>query len=201
MDFRSIGPKPYAWAGILAALVMVVAVILCVLLDSNWTYDGRHSSMCDFGISEFWYVSVLFIGACIVSGTLILISGFGWYLFEESKYVRYGGLVIMLAGIALMCVGIFDKTYSFHQSVTIIFAVIFIIGIALVSVQDIIDRDWPLLIGLAAVGLYGLFTCFFYIPPFTTYTVVQVVLMGYVFFWFVAKNMNFMMIDQFVTDS
>ena len=201
MDLRSIGPKPYAWAGILAALVMVVAVILCVLLDSNWTYDGRHSSMCDFGISEFWYVSVLFIGACIVSGTLILISGFGWYLFEESKYVRYGGLVIMLAGIALMCVGIFDKTYSFHQSVTIIFAVIFIIGIALVSVQDIIDRDWPLLIGLAAVGLYGLFTCFFYIPPFTTYTVVQVVLMGYVFFWFVAKNMNFMMIDQFVTDS
>ena len=201
MDLRSIGPKPYAWAGILAALVMVAAVILCVLLDSNWTYDGRHSSMCDFGISEFWYVSALFIGACIVSGTLILISGFGWYLFEESKYVRYGGLVIMLAGIALMCVGIFDKTYSFHQSVTIIFAVIFIIGIALVSVQDIIDRDWPLLIGLAAVGLYGLFTCFFYIPPFTTYTVVQVVLMGYVFFWFVAKNMNFMMIDQFVTDS
>ena len=142
MDLRSIGPKPYAWAGIAAATVMVMAIILCVLLDSNWTYDGRHSSMCDFGVSEFWYVSVIFIGACIVSGTLILISGFGWYLFEESKYIRYGGLVIMLAGIALMCVGIFDKTYSFHQSVTIIFAVIFIIGIALVSVQDIIDRDY-----------------------------------------------------------
>lgn len=192
MDFKSIGPKPYAWAGIVAAAVMIIAVILCVLLDSNWTYDGRHSSMCDFGISDFWYVSVIFIGACIVSGTLILVSGFGWYLFEESKYVRYGGLVIMFAGIALMCVGIFDKTYSFHQWVTIIFAVIFIIGIALVSVQDIIDREWPLLIGLAIVGLYGLFTCFFYIPPITTYTVVQVVLMGYVFFWFIVKNRKFM---------
>ena len=192
MDFKSIGPKPYAWAGIVAAAVMIIAVILCVLLDSNWTYDGRHSSMCDFGISEFWYVSVIFIGACIISGTLILVSGFGWYLFEESKYIRYGGLVIMFAGIALMCVGIFDKTYSFHQWVTIIFAVIFIIGIALVSVQDIIDREWPLLIGLAIVGLYGLFTCFFYIPPITTYTVVQVVLMGYVFFWFVVKNARFM---------
>ena len=192
MDFKSIGPKPYAWAGIVAAAVMIIAVILCVLLDSNWTYDGRHSSMCDFGISDFWYVSVIFIGACIISGTLILVSGFGWYLFEESEYIRYGGLVIMFAGIALMCVGIFDKTYSFHQWVTIIFAVIFIIGIALVSVQDIIDREWPLLIGLAIVGLYGLFTCFFYIPPITTYTVVQVVLMGYVFFWFIVKNRKFM---------
>ena len=192
MNFKSIGPKPYAWAGIIAAAVMIIAVILCVLLDSNWTYDGPHSSMCDFGISEFWYVSVLFIGACIVSGTLILISGFGWYLFEESKYVRYGGLVIMFAGIALMCVGIFDKTYSFHQWVTIIFAVIFIIGIALVSIQDIIDREWPLVIGLAIVGIYGLFTCFFFIPPFTTYTVVQVVLMGYVFFWYIVKSIKLM---------
>ncbi len=98
----------------------------------------------------------------------------------------------MFAGIAVMCVGIFDKTYSFHQWVTIIFAVIFIIGIALVSVQGIIDREWPLLIGLAIVGLYGLFTCFFNNPPFTTYTVVQVVLMGYVFFWFSVKNKRFM---------
>ena len=196
MDLRSIGPKPYAWAGIIAAAVMVISVILCVLLDSNWTYNGPHSSMCDFGVSDFWYVSVLFIGACIVSGTLILVSGFGWYLFQESKYVRYGGLVIMFAGIALMCVGIFDKTYSFHQYVSIIFAVIFIIGIALVSIQDIIDRQWPLLIGLAIVGLYGLFTCFFYIPPFTTYTVVQVVMMGYVFFWFIVKNVRIMKNDH-----
>ena len=95
-----------------------------------------------------------------------------------------------------MCVGIFDKTYSFHQYVSIIFAVIFIIGIALVSIQDIIDRQWPLLIGLAVVGLYGLFTCFFYIPPFTTYTVVQVVMMGYVFFWFIVKNMRIIKNDQ-----
>lgn len=196
MDLRSIGPKPYAWAGIAAAAIMVISVILCVLLDSNWTYDGPHSSMCDFGISDFWYVSVLFIGACIISGMLILVSGLGWYLFSESKYVRYGSLVIMLAGAALMCVGIFDKTYSFHQWVTIIFAVIFIIGIALVSIQDIIDREWPLLIGLAVVGLYGLFTCFFYIPPFTTYTVVQVVMMGYVFFWFVVKNLKMMKNDH-----
>ena len=192
MDLRSIGQKPYAVAGIVAAAVMVISVILCVILDTNWTYNGPHSSMCDFGISDFWYVSVLFIGACIISGLLILTSGFGWYLFEESKYVRYGGLVIMLAGLALLCVGVFDKTFSFHQYVTIIFAVIFIIGIALVSVQDIIDRQWPLLIGLAIVGIYGLFTCFFYIPPITTYTVVQVVLMGYVFFWFVMKNLKFM---------
>ena len=58
------------------------------------------------------------------------------------------------------------------------------------------DHDWPLLIGLAVVGLYGLFTCFFYIPPFTTYTVVQVVLMGYVFFWFIVKNMRIIKKDH-----
>lgn len=192
MDFRGMGVKPYGWAGIIAVIVMVLAVCFCVICDTNWEYNGPHSSMCDFGISEFWYVSVAFIGGCIVSGLLFMMSGFGWYLFDESKYVRYGGLVVMLAGVALICVGIFDKTYDFHQFVSIIFAVIFIIAIALVSVQDIIDRQWPLLIGLAVLGLYGLFTCFFYIPPFTTYTVVQVVLMGYVFFWFVMKSLKFM---------
>ena len=190
MDLKSLGPKPYAIAGIIACALMVVAVVLCVILDTNWVYNGPHSSMCDFGISEFWYVSVIFIGGCVVSGILFVVSGYGRYLFEESKYVRYGGLVTMLAGVALMCVGIFDKTYDFHQFVTIIFAVIFIIAIALVSLQDIIDRDLPLVIGLAIVGIYGLFTCFFFIPPFTTYTVVQVVLMGYVFFWYTVKSIG-----------
>jgi hypothetical membrane protein len=192
MDLRSIGVRPYGWAGIIAVIIMVVSVCFCVLCDTNWEYNGPHSSMCDFGVSDFWYVSVAFIGACITSGILFMVSGFGWFLFDESKYIRYGGLVVMFAGVALMCVGIFDKTYDFHQYVSIIFAVIFIIAIALVSVQDIIDRQWPLLIGLAVLGLYGLFTCFFYIPPFTTYTVVQVVLMGYVFFWFVMKSLRFM---------
>ena len=192
MDLRSIGVRPYGWAGIIAVIIMVVSVCFCVLCDTNWEYNGPHSSMCDFGVSDFWYVSVAFIGACITSGMLFMVSGFGWFLFDESKYIRYGGLVVMFAGVALMCVGIFDKTYDFHQYVSIIFAVIFIIAIALVSVQDIIDRQWPLLIGLAVLGLYGLFTCFFYIPPFTTYTVVQVVLMGYVFFWFVMKSLRFM---------
>ncbi len=190
MDLRSFGPKPYAVCGITACAVMVISVILCILLDSNWTYDGPHSSMCDFGVSDFWYVSALFIGACTISGIMFIISGFGRYLFEGSKYVRYGGLVTMFAGAALICVGIFDKTYDFHQYVSIIFAVIFMIAIALVSVQDIIDRDWPLVIGLAVLGLYGLFTCFFYIPPVTTYTVVQVVLMGYVFFWYTVKSVR-----------
>ena len=192
MDLRSIGVRPYGWAGIIAVIIMVVSVCFCVLCDTNWEYNGPHSSMCDFGVSDFWYVSVAFIGACITSGILFMVSGLGWYLFDESKYIRYGGLVVMFAGVALMCVGIFDKTYDFHQYVSIIFAVIFIIAIALVSLQDIIDRQWPLLIGLAVLGLYGLFTCFFYIPPFTTYTVVQVVLMGYVFFWFVMKSLRFM---------
>ena len=191
MDLRSIGPKPYAWAGIAAAAIMVISVILCVLLDSNWTYDGRHSSMCDFGISDFWYVSVLFIGACIVSGTLILISGFGWYLFDESKYNRYSGMVISLAGVSLICVGIFDKTYSFHQYVSVVFAVIFIIAIALASVQDILDKRWLLILGLIVVGLYGLSTMFIHIDPYTAYTVVQVIMMGYVFFWFVLKSIEF----------
>lgn len=192
MDLRSIGVRPYAYAGIIAVIIMVVSVCFCVLCDTNWVYNGPHSSMCDFGVSDFWYVSVAFVGACIISGILFMVSGLGWYLFDESKYVRCAGPVVMLAGAALMCVGIFDKTYDFHQYVSIIFAVIFIIAIALVSLQDIIDRQWPLVIGLAVLGLYGLFTCFYYIPPFTTYTVVQVVLMGYVFFWFVMKSLKFM---------
>ena len=190
MDFKRFGPAPYAWAGILAVIVMVASVGICYLGDSSWNY--KTDSMCDFGVSDVGYVSFLFIGACVVSGALFMISAFGWYLFEESKYVRYGGVIVMLAGFSLMCVGILDKTYSFHQFVTIIFAIIFMIAIAVVSVQDIIDRRWPLLIGLAILGLYGLATLF---APISPYAVVQIVLMGYVFFWYVVKSIRLMRLE------
>lgn len=191
MDLRSIGPRPYAYAGIAAVIIMVVAVCFCIIFDTNWDYLGEGASMCNFGISDFWYVSVAFIGGCSVSGLLFMFSGLGWYLFDESKYNRYSGLVIVLAGVSLICVGIFDKTYSFHQYVSVVFAIIFIIAIALASVQDIIDKRWALIIGLAIVGLYGLSTMFIHIDPYTAYTVVQVIMMGYVFFWFVLKSVRF----------
>ncbi len=68
---------------------------------------------------------------------------------------------------------------------------IFIVAIALASVQDIIDKHWPLITGLIVVGIYGLSTMFIHIDPFTAYTVVQVIMMGYVFFWFVLKSVQF----------
>ena len=191
MDPRSIGPRPYAYAGIAAVIIMVVAVLFCIIFDTNWDYLGEAASLCNFGVSEFWYVSVAFIGGCVVSGLLFTFSGFGWYLFDKSVYNRYSGLVISLAGISLICVGIFDKTFWFHQYVSVVFAVIFIIAIALASVQDILDKRWLLILGLIVVGLYGLSTMFIHIDPYTAYTVVQVIMMGYVFFWFVLKSIEF----------
>ena len=191
MDPRSIGPRPYAYAGIAAVIIMVVAVLFCIIFDTNWDYLGEAASLCNFGVSEFWYVSVAFIGGCVVSGLLFTFSGFGWYLFDKSVYNRYSGLVISLAGISLICVGIFDKTFWFHQYVSVVFAVIFIVAIALASVQDILDKRWLLILGLIVVGLYGLSTMFIHIDPYTAYTVVQVIMMGYVFFWFVLKSIEF----------
>ena len=191
MDPRSIGPRSYAYAGIAAVIIMVVAVLFCIIFDTNWDYLGEAASLCNFGVSEFWYVSVAFIGGCVVSGLLFTFSGFGWYLFDKSVYNRYSGLVISLAGISLICVGIFDKTFWFHQYVSVVFAVIFIIAIALASVQDILDKRWLLILGLIVVGLYGLSTMFIHIDPYTAYTVVQVIMMGYVFFWFVLKSIEF----------
>ena len=185
MDLRRFGPVPYAWAGIAAVIVMVAAVVICYFSDPSWDYEG--GSMCDFGISDIGYVALTFIWGCIISGFLFVVSGLGWYLFDESKYVRYGGLIVSLAGISLMCVGILDKTYDFHQWVTIIFAVIFIIAVAIVSIQDIIDRRFPLLIGLALVGLYGLATLFTYVTP---YAMVQIIMVGYVFFWHIVKSVR-----------
>ena len=185
MDLRKYGAAPYAWAGIIAVAIMVVSVMICLMVDKGWDYE--YGSLCDFGVSEIKWVSLLFIYACVISGILFIISGFGWYLFEESKFVRYGGLVIMLAGASLICVGLFDKTFSFHQAVAVIFAVIFIIAIALVSVQDILDRRLILVAGLAILGIFGIVTMFVSIMP---YSMIQIVMMGYVFFWFSVKSMR-----------
>ena len=185
LDLKRYGASPYAWAGIIAVAIMVVSVMICLMVDKGWDYE--QGSLCDFGVSEIKWVSVLFITACAVSGSLFIISGFGWFLFEESKWVRYGGLVIMLAGLSLICVGIFDKTYSFHQGVAVMFAVIFIIAIALVSVQDILDRHLVLVAGLAILGIFGIVTMFVSIVP---YSMIQMIMMGYVFLWFSVKSMR-----------
>ena len=185
MDLRKYGPAPYAWAGIIAVAIMVISVMICLMVDKGWDYE--QGSLCDFGVSGIKWISILFITACVVSGSLFMFSGFGWYLFEESIWVRNGGLVIMLAGLSLICVGIFDKTYSFHQAVAVIFAVIFIIAITLVSVQDILDRHLGLVAGLAILGIFGIVTMFVSIIP---YSMIQMIMMGYVFFWFSVKSMR-----------
>ena len=186
MDIRGMGPIPFAWAGIAAVFVMVLAVCICLLGDPSWDYQT--DSMCDFGVSDIKYVSAVFIGGCVLSGLLFVVSGFGWFLFEESKYVRAGGIVVMISGVALMCVGLLDKSFSFHQYVTITFAVIFIVAIELVSVQDIMDRHFILLIGLGIVGLFGLITIFVDIAP---YSFVQVILTGYTFVWYLFKSVRY----------
>ena len=187
MDLKKYGPSPYAWAGIIAVAIMVVAVMICLMVDKGWDYV--QGSLCDFGVSEIKWISVLFIASCSVSGILFIISGFGWFLFEESVWVRYGGLVITLAGASLVCVGIIDKSYSFHQAVAILFAVFFIIAIAMVSVRDILDKRLILVAGLAILGIFGIATMFISIIP---YSMIQIIMMSYVFFWFSVKSMRLM---------
>lgn len=185
MGLKELGPKPFAAAGMLAVVLMVIAVVICVLGDPSW--DFYHQSLCDFGASSVKFVSVSFIFGCIVSGLLFIAAGIGWALFEKSKFVRIGGAIVCLAGAALMCVGIFDVSFDFHYWVSIIFAVIFIVAIAFVCLQDIIDRHLILVAGFGVMAIYGIITLF---VPSIPYALTQIILMGYVFIWFFLKSMK-----------
>ena len=186
MDLEGMGPRPYAMAGLAAPILMIVCVAICVLFEEGWDYTVN--SMCDFGVSDNKFISVTFIGGCIISGILFMIAGLGWVLFEESKYVRIGGIIVMISGVALMCVGVFDKTYDFHQYVSIIYAAIFIVAIAFVCLQDIIDRHLILVYGFAILAIYGAATLF---SDFAPYAFTQAFLMGYVFIWFFLKSLKY----------
>ena len=81
-----------------------------------------------------------------------------------------------------------QKKYSAISVVVgVIFAVIFIIAIALVSIQDIMDRHLVLVAGLAILGIFGIMTMFISIMP---YSMIQMIMMGYVFLWFSIKCMR-----------
>ena len=185
MDLKMMGPKPYAYAGLAAPVIMILCVLFCVIFEDGWDY--KVNSMCDFGVSSNPAVAIAFVGGCFVSGILFMIAGLGWVLFEESKYVRIGGAVVIVSGVALICVGIFDKTYDFHPYVSIVYAIIFIVGIAFVCLQDIIDRHLILVGGFTILALYGAATLF---SDFAPYALTQTLLMGYVFVWFFLKNLK-----------
>ena len=185
MGLKELGPRPFAYAGIAAVIVMTAAVVICFFSAPDWDY--LTDSMCDFVVSKTWYVPGVFIGGCVISGLLFMFSGLGWYLFEESKYVRIAGIVMQFSGISLICVGVLDVTYWFHQYVTITFTVIFIIAVAFVSVQDLIDRHYILVIGLGLLGLFGLSTLF---DDYCPYSMVQIVLVGFTFVWYILKSLK-----------
>lgn len=186
MGLRDIEPKFFGITGIAASALMIVSVLICVCFQPGWDY--KVNSMCDFGVSEIKAISVLFISACSISGVLFMISGLGWFLHEDKTFVRIGGLVVIISGLGLIAVGIFDKTYDFHQYVSIVYAIIFIVAIAFVCLQDIIDRHLILVAGFAVVGVYGFITLFVSSIP---YALTQTILMGYVFFWFIMKSLKF----------
>lgn len=180
----SLDSKLCAKAGILASAVMFVVYFICLAVNaSHWSI---HNSISDFGYTEESSTVVLFIGACVVSGLLLILSGYGRFLYGGTKYIRFGGLFVSFSGLGLILVGVVSKTFNdtFHQICTMLFIILFVVAILLTCIQDLMDGDRRFSIGF---GILAIFAGFAIIVGYIPYFVLESVLMGYVFFWYICK--------------
>ncbi len=180
MGLETSDSKIFALCGILAVLVMSADVILGAFLDPSWDFS---SVICDLGVSDNNLIATSFLVSCCVSGILFIISSVMW-LSKESKLLKMTGVFIILSGVALMGVGLVDKTTdALHQVVVSIYALLFVVAIMFACIKDIMERNWTFVIGFAILAVYSVVSFFGTFP----YLLTQFLLMGYVFLWYLLK--------------
>ena len=121
MNSGKIGPAGFGIAAILGAFIFSVAWIIAVCADASWVLG--ENTISDLGVSDVQISADLFKYACIISGALFAIFGIGKAIFEE-KSNRASGIITIIAALALIGVGVYNKDFgngNAHLFVAIVF--------------------------------------------------------------------------------
>lgn len=186
VDWRAVPSATYAKLGLIASAVAMLDYLVCLCVNYYWNIDN---SISDFGYDKASSTVYFFIAGCVLSGVLLSLSGYGRFIHGENGFVRTGGLFVALSGIGLVFVGIISKTLSdpLHQLFTMIYIVTFIAAIMSICIWDLVNGRYIFPTGFLIAGALSVYAIWFgYVP----YFILESVLMGYVFVWYIFKSIG-----------
>ena len=162
MNSRKIGSAGFGIAALLGAFVFSVAWIIAVCGDASWVLG--ENTISDLGVSDVQISADLFKYACIITGVLFAIFGIGKAIFEE-RANRASGIITIIAALALIGVGVYNKDFgngNAHLFVAIVFFLFTGIAAILSGYGDYHEKKTiPTAITVVAfvVGLFAYATC------------------------------------------
>ena len=109
--FSKIGTAPFSLVVMLVGTFVPLAFTVAIFADGNWTFNIN--TLSDLGISEDDFARMVFTVTCIIGGIFTAFFGFGKYMMKHGLDSA-SGFLLVLAGVLLIAVGLFNKETSVH---------------------------------------------------------------------------------------
>lgn len=136
MTSMKIGPAGPGIAAICAAFIFAIAWIVAACGDVTWVVG--ENTLSDLGVSDVGVSADAFNYGCIICGALFAIFGVGKAAFEK-RCNSASGIMMIIAGLALIGVGVFTKDFgngNAHLAVAYAFFLFLTISIILTGIGD-----------------------------------------------------------------
>ncbi len=110
------GTAPFSLAVMLTGALTPLAFAVAIFADGYWTFD--FNTLSDLGVSLNDTARYVFMATCIIGGACTAFFGYG-KLMKKHGLDSAIGFILVLAGILLIAVGIFDKSTTVHEYVAV----------------------------------------------------------------------------------
>ena len=158
MNSSKVGPAGPGIAAICGSFILAIAWIVAACGDTSWIVGEDTLSV--LGISDVQVSADAFNYGCIVAGILFAIFGLGKFAFE-TKCNRASGAMILIAGIALIGVGVFTKDFgngNAHLFVAYLFFLFLAISVILSGIGDYYEKKTIPLAATVVLFMISLFS-------------------------------------------
>jgi hypothetical membrane protein len=154
------GTVPFSLAAMIVGALTPFAFAVAIFSDGNWFFDENMLS--DLGVSSDDFARNLFMATCIIGGVCTAIFGFGKLMIKH-KLDAASGFFLVIAGIFLIAVGLFDKTTTVHSISAPMYFFMMLISMCISLFADSGNKRYLTM----SVTVIALFMCFAAMPGFT----------------------------------
>lgn len=182
MATKKLSAAPFAFVGILVAVLIPIAFSVAIFSDSYWTFNVN--SLSDLGISYDAFTANLFNYTCMIGGALLIIFGLG-KMYLKTGLDSASAFFVALSGALLIGIGILNKSYSIHEWI----AYIFFLSTAIAMIVSMVSDSMKGRKFTTAISVIAVTVTIICIPGFTIYGV-EVIFVMAVFLWLAGQGLS-----------
>lgn len=108
------GTAPFSLAVMFTGALTPLAFAVAIFADGNWIFD--YNTLSNLAESDSDFARYVFMATCIIGGACTAFFGYGKLMLKHGLDAA-GGFILVIGGVFLIAVGIFDETTVVHNYV------------------------------------------------------------------------------------